>query len=332
MNEIVQIPAREIPTWRASIALQNKVQNNLLMTTWGGLGDQVCAEPTFRWALKNLKNKNIHLLARTPKLFDHLDFKSIVPYEAIDNDPTLESKFFLCNTFTNSDRLAAEFLGAGLCNAVDFASILALRLQLPVEDKNIVLTPSILHFFKFQFLWSQSVVIHPGRHWASRTFPTKWWNDVIRALKGKGFGVVLIGKDVDQNVGTVDVDATGCIDLRNKTTLNEMIFILQKSFCVITNDSSPVHIAASGSAHIGMIASSKHPDLITHWRKNDQGVNQFGWRTKNLGLDGLWNHLDICMAQDQTVSVGDISEDLMKKILPEPDAVADFAEESQNQF
>ena len=102
---------------------------------------------------------------------------------------------------------------------------------------------------------------------AITTFPKAFWDKVINRLCDRGLTPILIGADADDNRSTVDVDASRCLDLRNKLSLTESVWFLQNATVLLTNDSSPLHMAASGDAWIGYIATCKHPDMITHWRR-----------------------------------------------------------------
>jgi ADP-heptose:LPS heptosyltransferase len=177
---------------------------------------------------------------------------------------------------------------------------------------------------------SKYVVVHAGMHWPSKTFPKMWWDSVLSGIRSAGLTPILIGKDGkmihSENTGTVDVSNEGCIDLRNQTNLQELVWLLQNCNVLITNDSSPIHIAASGKAHIGFIASCKHPDYITHWRNGT-----WGWRMKNLGHDGIWNYTDHYPVQDDEIRVDVLPNGLMDRLLPSTEEVLQFIKGSMQQ-
>src|ERR1035437_3929426 len=89
--DTIQIPARMMPGFRTNEAIQNKVERNLLFKTWGGLGDQICAEPTIRYAFKEFKDCTISLATEHPGLFDHLPFKKT--FDLKDSQPIWEKYF-----------------------------------------------------------------------------------------------------------------------------------------------------------------------------------------------------------------------------------------------
>lgn len=318
------LPASQIPSFNVQQAFERGVAHKFLITTWGGLGDQACAEPVLRAALKMFPKMEISLATETPELFTHLTgFKKVIPYKAIFEDPKILQEHMLFNTIVPPTNLVWEFFSHCVTHAVDFASMCAFRFMLPVAQKEIVLEHGLVtipdHLKAFNR--NEMVVVHAGKHWPSKTFPKAWWDRVLASLRARGFTPVLIGKDTDDNRGTVDVDTTGCLDLRNKTTIKEMIWLLQETRVLLTNDSSPMHIAASGDAWIGFVASCKHPDYIMHWRKG-----QWAWRMQNLGLDGIWNHIDYSPMQEDEVKVDELPEGLMEKILPDPAYLASWAE------
>lgn len=319
-QQVLQVPysVLEIPTVQTTIAMEKGVAKRFLFKTWGGLGDVVCAEPTLRYALKNFHDCEISLATETPELFEHLKFQRV--FDLRKEKPDWEG--YLClETIKTPTSLLWAFISHCITHAVDFSSICAIRMQLPVADKEIRLPDFDIEVSPEleQAVSSAAVVVHAGKHWPSKTFPRVWWDSVIEALRGHGFLVVLIGKEVDENVGFVDVDPRGCLDLRNRTSLKEMVWLLKNSKLLLSNDSAAIHIAASGNAFIGFVASCKHPDYLMHWRQGE-----FGWRTKNFGLDGLWNHLSHNPAQENEVTVDKMDPALWERILPDPQKVANY--------
>jgi ADP-heptose:LPS heptosyltransferase len=119
------------------------------------------------------------------------------------------------------------------------------------------------------------VVVHPGKHWNSKTFPASWWQGVIDGLVAAGKTVCVIGKDDNGDAptyetgarGTVDVTCPeGCLDLRNLLGLEELAALLSKTKTLISNDSFPIHLAGAFDNQIILIPSCKHPDHVLPWR------------------------------------------------------------------
>ena len=63
----VVLPARMVPSFNVKEAFDRKVERKFLINTWGGLGDQVCAEPAIRYALKAFPKCEISLASRQPR-------------------------------------------------------------------------------------------------------------------------------------------------------------------------------------------------------------------------------------------------------------------------
>lgn len=205
-----------------------------------------------------------------------------------------------------------------ITNCVDFPSLCALRFQLPIADKNIILNPSTPT--KIIETTSRDVWVHAGKHWPSKTFPKDWWDAVLKHLINANARPILLGADSDDNRGTVDVDTANCLDLRNQLSITETVYYLQKAKVLLTNDSSPLHMAASGNAWIGFIATCKHPDYIKHWRNG-----QWSWRMENLGLGGIWDVLDYCPNKENLITVDSVEESMLRSWLPEPETFAKWA-------
>lgn len=320
----VVIPGREVPSFRTTLAIQAGVEKNILISTWGGIGDQICAEPTLRFALDTFKGANVSLVSEIPEFFKHLPFKEVLtPAEARER----ASEFFRFETIQPPASLVWEFMSHMIVNCIDFASLCAFRCQIPNRYKPVQLKPVEYAFerprgFLSELFGSRYVVVHAGKHWPSKTFPKDWWDGVLSALMNESIVPVLIGDNCDDNRGTVNVDTAGCLDLRGRLSLMESVALLQLSPVLITNDSSPLHMAASGNAWIGYIATVKHPDYITHWRGPE---GEFGWRMENLGLGGYWDVMSNLPNVEQEISLENVDEALLRSWLPDPKNVAQWA-------
>jgi hypothetical protein len=323
----VLVPQAQIPIFRLQQALDKGVERNLIFTTWGGLGDQMCAEPTIRYAFKNFKDCDISLASETPRLFRHLPFKQV--FDLRDETPNFDNYLrFETIVDQSAQHLSVQFMSHMLINCVDYPSLHALRLQLPTADKELKLSsdfPSHLGNDIADKIVG-GVIVHPGKHWQTKTFPKKFWDKVLSGLLSHGITPIIIGANADDNRGTVDVDTTDCIDLRNKTTITELVWCCQKALVVLTNDSMPLHAAASGDAWIGYVATAKHPDMITHWRHG-----QWQWREKNFGKGGVWELVDFCPNKQQEVSCEFVDPEVLQSWLPEPEEMTEWAAEKLKQ-
>ncbi len=331
LNSILAVPAFNIPNARTAIAHEAGVERNLLFVTWGGLGDQICAEPTLRHALKKFPNCKVSLASEQPQLFRHLKFDETFDLKRVQ---PLWDKYLCFRTIEEQAKsLHAEFIGHLLTNCVDYVSICALRCMLPVAEREVKLEPSeeVRDAVADSVDLSQPLVaVHAGKHWQSKTFPKDWWDAVLGRLIQLGCVPVLVGADTDDNRSTVDVNTDGCIDLRNALGIMESVALLQQVGVLLTNDSSPLHMAASGDAWIGFVATCKHPDLISHWR-----AGQWAWRMKNFGTGGMWDLLDFCPNKgdkESEVSAEFVPEETLRSWLPAPDAIAGWAAERQKEW
>lgn len=320
----IRVPQSQLPVFRVNNAILSGVERNLLFRTWGGIGDQICAEPTLRFALKMFKDCDISLASELPGMFKHLNFKRV--FDLKEEIPNY-SKYLLFDTITAPDEsnLVWMFFSHLLVNCVDFPSLCSLRSQLPVADREIQLSGKRPEGIDLGQIVN-GIAIHPGRHWQSKTFPKPWWDRVISSIKVRGRVPILIGGNADDNRGTVDVDAEGCIDLRNKLTIEESIWVCQNIKVLLTNDSAPLHMAASGDAWIGYVATCKHPDMITHWRKGE-----FQWREVNFSSGGIWDHVDYCPNKKQTVEVEFVEPKLLESWLPNSAEFGSWAVEKANE-
>lgn len=309
------IPAKQIPPWRYKIAHDGGIKK-IMATTWGGLGDQVVAEPTLRYMFKLFEGYKISLLTSFPEIFDHLPFERI--YHKSEARSLDDSEWLVIHTNPMHDTVTRDFIHHHFTQVVDFCSLAALQRQLPLKDRQVELVGTHKDYYD-----DGLIVIHPGRHWEIKTFPKWWWDKVISGLNDVfPDKVVIVGRDMAKDTGTVNVDIPmGVIDLRNKQSLKELIGILKAADVVVTNDSSPLHIAAAGDANIYFLATCKEPEYLMHWRENLVGNMVFGWKMHNLAKDGLWNHQSSIPIRNDEFTIDRCPAGLMEKILPDPDKV-----------
>ena len=314
------IPSILLPSFRTAYAIQQGVEKNILIVTWGGLGDQICAEPTLRFALETFKGCDVSLASECPDLFSHLNFKEVFDLKRCQ--PNWD-KYFPFHTIRPPTDLAWEFYSHMITHCVDFPSLCAFRCQLPVKMREVQLHPSTRAKMEAETILLETgfsgprIAIHAGRHWQSKTFPKEFWNRTISRLIASGITPILVGGDTDDNRGTVDIDPDQCADLRNKLSTMQSVALLQNVDVLLTNDSAPLHMAATGKAWLGFVATCKHPDYIMHWRQGE-----WAWRQQNFGKGGIWEILDYCPNKEGQISVEDVGDHLLKWL---PDAF-EFAE------
>lgn len=315
----LQVPVMLIPSMRSHIAIQNGCERNILINTWGGLGDQVCAEPAIRYAMKHFHDCKFTLASEKPDLFQHLKFERVFD---LNKEQPIWDQYFVFRTIHDTDHIQWEFMSHMLIQAVDYCSLNMFRLMMPIADKEIQLEPRPLSTELYARIPTTPwCLVHAGRHWQTKTFPKTFWDTVLEGLKSRGVTPILIGANTDDNRGTVDVNTEGCVDLRNQTSINDLMWLCKNAKVLLTNDSSPLHLAAAGDAWIGFIATCKHPDYITHWRQG-----QWGWRMKNFGRGGMWDLQNYCPNVAQKVEVDKVDPEILASWLPDPAEFAEWAE------
>jgi hypothetical protein len=79
-------------------------------------------------------------------------------------------------------------------------------------------------------------------------------------------------------------------------------------------------MAAAGNAHIGFLATAKHPDHLTHWRQGG-----FGWRMKNFTNGNVHDLYQFCPNRAETIHLKELPEGTLEKWLPHPTEIASWA-------
>ncbi len=345
----VQLRADLIPGLRAVESLKRGTLNKLMVLLRGGLGDEVCSEPALRFAFKNFAPKRpdfeLSVISKYPTLWRHLPMTKVFDGKSLELKIFKPAYHWLTN-YPPTGSLDWEFYCVPFMNTVDQVSISLFKCMLHVEEKDIRLTtrPEFNRLTQFERELldemrsnNQLVLLHPGVTWASRTFGVKFWDEVILECRKLGMRPVLIGASPRDGVGTEEVNPAGCIDLRDRCSLDETTFLCQRATALFTNDSAPLHLAAStdpdddstGKTWIGYVATIRHPSFISHYRRNPETkLNEWNYREVNLGDEsrGLWHDLDYYLtAPDKAVALDSFGAGArLQEILPAPKAVADW--------
>lgn len=326
------VAADAVPICRVDKAIKKGVNKNILFKVAGGIGDVICAEPTLRFALRNFKDCQISLATAFPEVFRHLIFD---PYPEMMRLPIFKNCFDLKNqkpnldeylvfeTYLDNQNFSSQFFCPSLTHCVDYASIASIRRQLPTDYKTLQISSrrsQYMHFVMDSSSHRNFVFIHPGSGWQSKTFPVEFWDQVISGVIKRGKTPIIIG--THDKTQPVDVSSLRLFDARSVFSIEESIYILQEAQVLLTNDSAPLHMASSGNAWIGLIATCKHPDFITHWRKG-----ALGYRVKNFSKAGMWSIQDYCPNKQENVMINNVDPEILKSWLPDPDRYAAWAVE-----
>lgn len=276
---VLSLMERDIIRW-AEDSPRYEYKRNVLIDVTGGIGDQVCAEPAIRFLKEKIyPDDNVIIKSHWPELFSHL---KIDAYKHTEFRPQMDTPYFNVRSLPEPETLMWSCVSNLLSHTVDFASMALLKRILPNNNKQIKLPPvkkdEVQDLKKKLAVGTDNlkdlVLVHPGRHWPSKTFPSSWWQSVIEDL-AQDLSVCLIGKE-DDTRGTVDVNidqhkiGEPVIDTRDKLTLRELIVLISQAKILVSNDSAPIHIAGAFNNFIILIPTCKHPDHLLPYRKGSQ--------------------------------------------------------------
>lgn len=309
---------KDIARWRGD-SPNYDYQRHILIDVQGGLGDQVDAEPAIRFLKDNVyPEADVNVVTHFPRLFRHLD---LPVYLHDDFRPEPDTPYYHVLTLPGPNTITWSVVSNLLCHTVDYVSMSLLRRTLPLQARQIVLDvglSSILDLLEVTGLRSleELVLVHPGRHWESKTFPSPWWQSIIDGLYSVGLPVCLIGKEEDGR-GVVDVEAReGMIDTRDLLDLDALICLIAHANLLISNDSAPIHIAGAFDNNILLIPSCKHPDHLLPYRNGGHQDYKARALYKRLTLDD-------CVSQPTAVhgASGEFVKGNILDYIPEPEDV-----------
>lgn len=269
---IPNIMSQDLEAWQ-QLGPDYKIPKNLHVSVGGGIGDQVDAEPVIRYMCEKIyPGDNIQVVTHFPSLFKHLPIEVLTHdqlFQKRRKDPTIYKSF---ETLPGPESSLWQYIAQSLCHTTDFASISVLRRILPDIDKQIKLdiNPQALDSVK-EILGDinpqEMVLVHPGKGWASKTFPDEWWQGIIDGLAENSVPSAVIGKYISKEQGMVELNCPdGVIDLKNLLSLEELVALVSLAGILVSNDSAPIHIAGAFDNWIVLIPTCKDPDHVLPYR------------------------------------------------------------------
>jgi len=315
---LLDVLLKDIFQWDIDREYGYKYKRNILIAISAGMGDQLCAEPAIRYTQKIYPNSNIHIVTHFKRLFEHLD----LPVYHYDEWKGMKDSVLTLHSCPDDEK-SDHNLSHVLFHPTDFATISMIKRTIPNEEKSIKLklepedVKSILDMLVDKDPNKKMVLIHPGKWWPSKTFPVEWWQKVIDGLSEK-LTVGLIGKTIDDKQGYLPVTCPkNGYDFRDITSLGELFALISLSKVLVTNDSSPVHIAGAFDNWIVVMPTCKHEDHILPFRNGTQS-----YKTKALRKGLLLDDLEIRHTEFHTDNIDKIPDGkTLYDYLPEPEEV-----------
>lgn len=272
---MLDIMKKDRTAW-AKAAPDFKYKRNIDIQVHGGLGDEICAEPAIRYVIeKAYPDANINITSWFPRVFMHLP----VPIHAMNKFRRKEdTPYYRMDTMATHGCPSWRFISPNLLHCTDYSSMMCLRGTIPNTAKRIKLQVLPEDDEEVQKIvgdidFDKAVLVHPGRGWPSKTFPASYWEQIVEKLC-KSHPVIVIGKDVSDEQGTTKLKLPKeVVNAVNLLSLGGLISIINKAHVLLSNDSSPVHIAGAFDNHIVLIPTCKHPDHVLPYRYGRQNFN-----------------------------------------------------------
>jgi hypothetical protein len=244
--------------------------DNILVYCQGGRGDVLNAEPAIRYAIEKVfvASEKIAVITEMPELFEHLQSTqvSIHDKKSIKNLDAFLGYNVLC-TFEHSKR-PVHGLNQPLMHGVDFASLHMLGYLLPIRDrrcKTQPVSPEELQLISSAFTDlgldpRETLLLHPGNTWETRTIPQEWWDAFLSHYQYPvcAFGSSSLRSIGDDGIFTGTTPLPDIPSLVDKLTIRGSIVAASLCWGLLTNDSFPVHVAGLFNNFLFTFSTTKH--------------------------------------------------------------------------
>lgn len=244
-------------------------------------GDILCATPTLR-KLAEAYAKEIIVCSNKRDIFRHNPYVKF-HIEKEDFKEEYYDQYEVLNTYNcvgKPDKNGIE------CNYARFdlrrVHSSDIGLDLCPEEMHCDYYPGPVEFddISSKFINEEKyVTIHVTKTWPSRTWPQEKYEKLIKALNEAGYLVALVGVDLPPEPG-LWVSNRSCYDFTNlnfkglsfmnKTSLDEVYYVIKNSEVFITLDTGLLHLAGCTDTHIINIGSSIRPRFRIPYRHGSQ--------------------------------------------------------------
>lgn len=112
------------------------------------------------------------------------------------------------------------------------------------------------------------LVFHPSASCVSKRWPVNYFSSLVKLFKKEGISkiVVVTSRQETVNAGGLIKDHPDLIDLRGKLDISGLGALIKRAALFVSNDSGPVHIAASLGVPVISIFGRNKPGLApTRW-------------------------------------------------------------------
>ena len=282
IEELKKLIQDDLKIWDSLKDKHYHIPRPLIVHVGGGLGDQVCAEPVIRELRRLYPHDHLFIENHWPELWENLNGYQIEGVITPGSQPEYPVETLHFYTYGNPDTTIQKMgMTHSNMSSTDLTSYLILNRPLPPEKREIKIgytpenTASMLSKLECTEDWLQSaIILHPGLTWPTRTIPENVWLELIQLLLQDQNHIVLIGQGGEyqgpgrvEKIGVLDFEAPlGVIDARNKLTVKETISLLDHSDILVSNDSSPIHLAGATDIWILGIFTTKHPYFVLPFR------------------------------------------------------------------
>ncbi len=313
IGELTNLIKSDIARWEKD-SPNYEYKKHIYICVQGGLGDQIDAEPAIRFLINNVYDgEDILIATHFPKIFSHLPAQ-IVNHDDIKSAIMPDTAYLSLDTLPDTEKPLWQFASQIMMHTTDFCSLSLMRRILPSMDKQIYLESNIEDFISVREILPEidinnSILVHPGRGWKSKTFPEGWWKEIIDGISKKGINTIIIGKDEGGDIGVqlFEIEGDNIFDLRNRLNLGEFISIISQAKVLISSDSSPIHVAGAFDNYIIVIPSAKHPEHVLPFRNGSVWYKSAALYNK-LTLDGFKHAPSEIYGTTADGVVGDIME------------------------
>lgn len=105
------------------------------------------------------------------------------------------------------------------------------------------------------------IILAPGSEWYTKRWKEEYYIELVKLLSLEGYSCVLAGSAKEEPLCRFIAGNSGAVNLAGSTSLPQLLYLLTKACLLITNDSSPTHLAGIAGCPVITIFGPTVPEF-----------------------------------------------------------------------
>lgn len=179
------------------------------------------------------------------------------------------------------------------------------------------------HLEGFTLISKPFILVQPAAAWDGKRWPEKYFIELINSISKeyKQFSFILVGSKAEEDVchkvfQGLDSDTKNkVINMAGKTSLKELIILINQAGLIVANDSGVAHIAGAFGRHTVVFFGPSTPERFSPLSLHQERIKVFHHRMECCPcnqVDCKYEHNENCLSHILPITVDDYIKNLLQ--------------------